>query len=70
MHKRVNNLETTGAPVGTRLSQEKPQGVGLFFLLASFQIKKITKSKLRSKYGSENKFSDIHMAHTVFVSET
>ena len=48
----------------------KAPGGGAFFLLASFQIKKFTKSKLGTKYGSESKFSDIHMVHTVFASET
>ena len=48
----------------------KAPGGGAFFLLASFEIKKFTKSKSRLKYGSESKFFDNRMTHTVFVSGT
>ena len=56
--------------MGYRGISGKAPGGGAFFLLASFEIKKFIKSKLRSKYGSESKFLDVRMAHTIIVSET
>ena len=60
-------LLLVGKPNITGVSREKPQGVGFFFLLASFQIQKFKKPKFWSVFGLASKISNIHQANTVNV---